>query len=127
MQEKPLTQQDNLIWKELHSMVKIILEPARNGVIKKVLDNNHGGGKESYQSVDVYEDPDNVAPNHAYIKRFFYELCEDLNIKTGNKFDANVIKIDTVWGSHYEPSQEDIQKRIDDLQTEIDMLKQWMK
>lgn len=108
-------------------MVKIILEPARNGVIKKVLDDNHGGGKENYQSIDVYEDPDNVKPNYAYIKKFFYELCEDLNIKTGNKFDECVIKIDTVWGSHYEPSQEDVQKRIDDLQTQIDMLKQWMK
>jgi hypothetical protein len=108
-------------------MVKIILEPARNGVIKKVNDDNHGGGKEHYQSIDVYEDYDNVKPNFEYVKRFFYELCEDLNIKTGNKFDECVIKIDTVWGSHYEPSTEDIQKRIDDLQTEIDLLKQWMK
>ena len=36
-------------------MIKIVLEPARNGVIKKVIDDNHGGGREHFTSTDVYE------------------------------------------------------------------------
>jgi hypothetical protein len=31
-------------------MIKIVLEPARNGVIKKVIDDNHGGGREHFTS-----------------------------------------------------------------------------
>jgi len=40
-------------------MVKIVLEAARNGVIKKVIDDNHGGGKEHFTSTDVYEKKEN--------------------------------------------------------------------
>ena len=40
-------------------MIKIVLEPARNGVIKKVIDDNHGGGKEHFTSTDVYESNEN--------------------------------------------------------------------
>jgi len=36
-------------------MAKVILQPARNGVIKKVIDENYGGGKENFSIVDVYE------------------------------------------------------------------------
>ena len=36
-------------------MTKIILESARNGVIKKVVDDNYGGGKEHFTSTDVFE------------------------------------------------------------------------
>ena len=37
-------------------MIKIVLEPARNGVIKKVIDDNHGGGREHFTSTNVYEE-----------------------------------------------------------------------
>ena len=39
-------------------MIKIVLESARNGVIKKVIDDNHGGGREHFTSTDVYESND---------------------------------------------------------------------
>jgi hypothetical protein len=105
-------------------MVKIILEPARNGVIKKVIDDNHGGGKEKYQSVDVYENNDPDLP-YDYVTRFFYELCEDLNLTTGSKFDEKVLKLDVIWGSHYEPNENDIDKKISKLKAEIELLEQW--
>jgi hypothetical protein len=105
-------------------MVKIILEPARNGVIKKVIDDNHGGGKEKYQSVDVYENNDPDLP-YDYIIRFFYELCEDLNLTTGSKFDEKVLKLDVVWGSHFNANVNDIDKKIAALKAEIELLEQW--
>ena len=37
-------------------MIKIVLEPARNGVIKRVINDNHGGGKEQWTSTDVSKD-----------------------------------------------------------------------
>ena len=50
-------------------MVKIILEPAKNGVIKRVVDDNHGGGKEQWTSTEVYEETDESKLN--YIMKFF--------------------------------------------------------
>ena len=35
-------------------MIKITLEPARNGVIKRVTDDNYGGAKQSVTTLDVY-------------------------------------------------------------------------
>ena len=48
-------------------MVKIVLEPARNGVIKKVINDNHGGGKEQWTSTDVFEATDDSPNKYEYI------------------------------------------------------------
>ena len=55
-------------------MIKIILEPARNGVIKKVIDDNYGGGKEHFTSTDVYESNENDKNQYSYVKRFFFDF-----------------------------------------------------
>ena len=59
-------------------MVRIILEPAKNGIIKKTVDDNHGGSKEQWMSTDVYEENENN--RIGYIMNFFFDLCEDLGI-----------------------------------------------
>ena len=53
-------------------MVKIVLEPAGNGVIKRVIDDNHGGGREQWTSTEVYEDSKRDDDRHQYIMRFFF-------------------------------------------------------
>ena len=74
-------------------MIKIVLEPARNGVIKKVIDDNHGGGREHFTSTDVYESNENDKNQYSYIKRFFFDLCDDLGLEVGSKFDKTVLDI----------------------------------
>ena len=107
-------------------MVKIVLEAARNGVIKKVIDDNYGGGKEHFTSTDVYESPDERKPNeNAYIKRFFFDLCDDLGLDLGSKFDKHVLDINTDWGSHYEPTTKDIESKIKRLKIELEKLEEW--
>lgn len=107
-------------------MVKIVLEPARNGVIKRVIDNNHGGADESWTSTDVYEEPENSDRNqHEYIMKFFFELCEDLGISLGNKFDKKTITITTEWGHKYEPTKKELDSKIKELKAQIESLEAW--
>jgi hypothetical protein len=106
-------------------MIKIVLEPARNGVIKRTVDDNHGGGNERWTTTDVYESNEDTPDDYRYVMRFFYELCEDLGLSLGNKFDKKVIRINTEWGTHYEPSPKEIESKIKELEAEIQLLKEW--
>ena len=106
-------------------MIKIVLEPARNGVIKKVIDDNHGGGREHFTSTDVYEANENDKNQFSYVKRFFFDLCDDLGLMLGSKFDKNVLDINTQWGTHYEPTIKDIDKKIKRLKSELEELEEW--
>ncbi len=107
-------------------MVKIVLESARNGVIKKVIDDNYGGGKEHFTSTDVYEsNEERKSSDNTYIKRFFFDLCDDLGLELGSKFDKDVLDINTDWGSHYEPTTKDIESKIKKLKAELTELEEW--
>jgi len=106
-------------------MINIILEPATNGVVKRVVNQNAGGGRETAASVNVYE-----LNNTASFKntvQFLFEICEDLAIPTGNKFDKANLTMRSEWGSHYEPTQKDVHKKISELEAELELLKQWKK
>ena len=107
-------------------MIKIVLESARNGVIKKVIDDNYGGGKEHFTSTDVYESTEERnSTENTYIKRFFFDLCDDLGLNLGSKFDKDVLDINTGWGSHYEPTVKDIESKIKRLKIELEELEEW--
>ncbi len=106
-------------------MIKIVLEPARNGVIKKVIDDNHGGGREHFTSTDVYESIEGDKNKLSYIKRFFFDLCDDLGLDIGNKFDSEVLDINADWGTHFEPTAKDIDKKIKRLKSELEELEEW--
>ena len=106
-------------------MIKIILEPARNGVIKKVVDDNHGGGREHFTSTDVYESGEGDKNKLNYVKRFFFDLCDDLGLDVGSKFNSEVLNIKTDWGTHYEPTKKDIDQKIKKLKSELELLEEW--
>lgn len=105
-------------------MTEIILEPASNGVIKKVINSKYGGSNEVVETTHLYELTDDH-DKFEYIKRFVFELCEDLTIDTGNKYDKEVLLIDKTWGTNYSPTKDDIDKRISQLEAEINLLKEW--
>ena len=104
-------------------MINIILEPAANGVIKRVVNQNAGGGRETTASVNVYEL--NNKKTFTNTVQFLFEICEDLGVQTGNKFNKNNLTMKTEWGSHYEPNKEEIDKKIAELEAELELLKQW--
>lgn len=101
-------------------MVKITLEPAENGIIKRIFDDNYGGSSEKVSSTNVYElDGENIESTI----EFLYELCEDMGIYTGSKFSKRNLDMSISWGSHYEPSNEEIDQKIGELTAEIELLK----
>ena len=101
-------------------MVKITLEPAENGVIKRISDDNYGGSSEQVSSTSVYElDGENIEGTI----EFLFELCEDLGIYTGSKFSKRNLDMSISWGSHHEPSDVEIDKKIKELSAEIELLK----
>jgi hypothetical protein len=104
-------------------MINIILEPAANGVIKRVVNQNAGGGRETTASVNVYEL--NNKKSFTNTVQFLFEICEDLGVQTGNKFNKNNLTMKTEWGSHYEPNKEEVDKKISELEAELELLKQW--
>jgi hypothetical protein len=106
-------------------MVKITLEPAKNGLIKRTFDDNHGGSKEQWTSTDVYEESE--IDKLSYVMKFFFDLCEDLGVNVGSKFDSEVITIKKEWGSHYEPTDEILDKKIKELEAQLQLLKECRK
>ena len=97
-------------------MIKITLEVASNGVIKSIKDDNLNGAGEEMNLTSVHEFSDGQLEKAVL---FLYELAEDLGISTGNKYEKEVINITTRWGHKYEPSIEEISKKIETLEEEL--------
>jgi len=54
-----------------------------------------------------------------------FDLCDDLALEHGTKFDKDVLDIHTRWGTHYEPNAKGIDLRIKRLKSEIKELEEW--
>lgn len=106
-------------------MITIKLEIASNGIVKKISDNNYNGAGSELNRTTVYETEDDANFNNT--AKFLYELCDDLGVDLGNKFSQNVLSFDQSWGSHYEPSHEEIKREIKTLNTELRNLKELQK
>ena len=52
-------------------------------------------------------------------------MCDDLGLEIGNKFDKDVLDINTKWGSHYEPTAKDVEFKIKRLKSELKELEEW--
>lgn len=106
-------------------MVKVLLEIASNGVIKTVLDDNINGAGDKYERKTVYDfEKDSNYENRI---QFIYELCEELGIETGNKFDRLNLVMKTDWGKSYMPSEAEVDNKINKLNAELKYLKSLKK
>jgi len=103
-------------------MIKITLESADNGIIKTVVDDNINGAGERFESRTVYDLNLNNS-KHSQTVKFFYELCEDLGIDTGNKFSKNNLILKTDWGGSYIPTAIELKGEIGLLSTKIQQRK----
>ncbi len=104
-------------------MITIKLEIASNGVIKTVADNNYNGAGSKHESKTVYSTEDD--PGFQERIKFLYEICDDLGVNLGNKFDAETLDFEINWGSHYEPTLDQLKKLVKQTTYELKELKRW--
>lgn len=101
-------------------MITISIEPADNGVIKYVIDDNVNGGGEEHVSRVVYDlERDEDRSN---LVNFIQDLILDLGLETGNELDKDMLSVKTEWGAKYNPSIKETKERISLLEAEIKRL-----
>ena len=84
-------------------MITIQIEPADNGVLKFLIDDNVNGGGEEYTSRMVY---DFEGPTgRANQIKFLRDLVLDLGMSTGSELDRDKMVIQTEWGKQYTPNE----------------------
>ena len=106
-------------------MLTIMLQQADNGIIKTISDDNINGAGEPYESTLVYNTDDNK--DFKITKKFLYDLTNDLNLDTGNKFDKNNLIMTSEWGLSYVPNDADIKNKIKLHEIEISYLQEMLK
>ena len=109
-------------------MISIKLEIASNGVIKTTTDDNYNGAGSEWNTVTVYEtDDDSQDRRLKNIQRFLFELCDDLGVNRGNRYDSKVLNFEIGWGDKYEPNLKEINDLIKFHREELKDLKEWKK
>ena len=101
-------------------MISISIEPADNGVVKFLIDDNVNGGGEEYTSRVVY-DFEGYLGRQQQVK-FLHDLILDLGLSTGSEIDREQLQIKVEWGKNYIPTENEIKSRIGQLQKEIKRL-----
>ena len=106
-------------------MITISLEPADNGLIKFLIDDNVNGGGEEYTSRVVYEF-EGITGKANQVK-FLNDLVLDLGLAVGSDVDRDKVVIETQWGKQYTPTENEIKTKIGMLQKELKRLQSLQK
>lgn len=97
-------------------MITIQIEPADNGVIKFLIDDNVNGGGEEFTSRVVYEFEGPV--KRANQVQFLKDLVIDLGLATGSDLDKDKLVIHSTWGKNYTPTQVEIKAKLASIEKE---------
>ncbi|MDC0008804.1 hypothetical protein OAE73_00385 [bacterium] len=101
-------------------MLSIGIEPADNGVVKTLLDDNVNGGGEQFESRNVYEfDGPMKRPNQV---KFLKDLIFDLGLDIGTEMDPDYLQIYVGWGKQFTGTDKEIKNKIRILQSEVERL-----
>ena len=95
-------------------MITIQIEPADNGVVKFLIDDNVNGGGEEFTSRVVYEF-DNTLGRANQVK-FLKDIVIDLGLNTGSDLDGDKLVIKTEWGAQYTPNEAELKLKVANLQ-----------
>lgn len=106
-------------------MVTIQIEPADNGVMKFLIDDNVNGGGEEYTTRTVYEF-DGIVGRSNQVK-FLKDLILDLGMVVGNELDKDKISIQTEWGNQYNPTEVELQTKVSLLEKELKKMRSLLK
>lgn len=101
-------------------MITIQIEPADNGIVKFLIDDNVNGGGEEYTSRIVY-DFDGYKGREQQAK-FLKDLILDLGLATGSDVDSDKLEVKLGWGKNYEPTQTELKNKIQQLKKEVKLL-----
>jgi hypothetical protein len=105
-------------------MISISIEPADNGLVKHVIDDNVNGAGEEHIARRVYDFEDKSRINQV---KLFNDLILDLGIDIGTDLYSNKVNINVVWGKKYQPTSDEIKNRIKLLELEIKSLSELIK
>jgi len=106
-------------------MITVSIEPADNGVIKYVVDDNVNGAGEEHVSRVVYDlDNDEERIN---LVNLVQDIILDLGLETGTEIDKHMFSAKTEWGAKYNPSIKETKERIKRLEAEIESLSAQLK
>lgn len=106
-------------------MLSIGIEPADNGVIKSLVDDNVNGGGEEFESRQVYEFDGPMKRSNQV--KFLKDLIFDLGMDIGTELDPDLIRITMNWGLQYKGSDSEIKNKIQALEKEIKRLESLLK
>ncbi len=106
-------------------MISIQIEPADNGVLKFLVDDNVNGGGEEYTTRTVYEF-EGIAGKQNQVK-FLKDLVLDLGLATGNELDHSCLRIKTEWGTQYVPNNTELKNKIVATEKELKRLQSMLK
>ena len=106
-------------------MLSIGIEPADNGVIKTLVDDNVNGGGEEFESRQVYEFEGPMKRSNQV--KFLKDLMFDLGMDTGTELDPDMVRITLGWGAQYRGSDNEIKNKIQVLEKEIKRLESLLK
>ena len=101
-------------------MLSIGIEPADNGVIKTLVDDNVNGGGEEFESRNVYEFEGPMKRINQV--KFIKDLIFDLGIDIGTELDADYLQIYAGWGKQYVGTEKEIKNKINILENEVKRL-----
>jgi hypothetical protein len=109
-------------------MIKIELNNADNGVIKKVIDTQYNGVDQSAEIVKVYElDEDDRLSYYEKLVTLLKDISRDLGLDMGSDYEEAKLVFDLDWGDKYTPTIEDLDLRIKDLRSELNALREYKK
>jgi hypothetical protein len=106
-------------------MITISIEPADNGLIKFVFDDNVNCGGEEYTSRTVYEFEGSKTRGNQI--KFLKELVMDLGMATGTQLDSDELTIRADWGVKYKPTEKEIKTKIIELESKLKYYKSQLK
>lgn len=106
-------------------MITVSIEPADNGVIKYVIDDNVNGGGEEHMSRVVYNLEKDLDKSN--LVEFIQDLILDLGIEAGNELDRHMLTVKAEWGAKYNPSVKETKERISLLEAELKKLSTQLK
>lgn len=106
-------------------MLSIGIEPADNGVIKSLVDDNVNGGGEEFESRQVYEFDGPMKRSNQV--KFLKDLIFDLGMDIGTELDPDLVRITMNWGLQYKGSNSEIKNKIQALEKEIKRLESLLK
>lgn len=100
-------------------MLKIILEPVDNGIIRTIIDDNDKGAGEKMEKKEIFLTGDNVENT----ERFLRKLIFDLGLYTGNPTEKRTLLVGNTYGKDYQMSHKEIFEEEKRLNVRLNQLR----